>query len=465
MSSSKDDVLQFLDSLDTAPADGTSSSTASGANAAASADGNASRDGNAASSTGASVGAQDEQSVLDFLDEITQSASASTATTPSATADSKVSPPGSHGAMSSHYDSSAALPSRYLQQQQQQQPPVDSRSSWLNSLWSTASEAVKTTQTAVQHSVKATMESQTTKNLEERVKGFVNAENIGKIGNDLKSLTLSSMTTVLDVIAPPIAEHEIVEIWLAHDMVGYIGLEGIVDRSFSKVMEQTDGGDVVVHQGAGTTMQTEGDVPEYRQLNACEGYEQAVKLAKANIEHLIKTHYDAESHQSSTAAAPTDAATARNPNVNVSRCPVFMAIQPCRVPRHGYNASIASAGADASSSKVMEKDVFVSFVLVLHDPTHKLEFESCSQSMPAQWLLIPYEENEWVEDRMVDCIRLAVGVIAQDYVWTRMKGDEMQKLQIQEAEALAKQQLLAEQQDQEEQAKASGQSELNTPSA
>ncbi|KAF8938164.1 maintenance of telomere capping protein 1 [Dissophora ornata] len=461
MSSSKDDVLQFLDSLGTAPADDSSSTSAatSGSNPAASSADGSSRDGTASSTSGTTGTQQDEQSVLDFLDEITQSASASTVTTPGATADSKVSPPGSQG-KTSLYDTSAALPSRYLQQpahQQQQQPQVDSRASWLGSLWSTASEAVKTTQTAVQSSVKATMESQATKNLEERVKGFVNAENIGKIGNDLKSLTLSSMTSVLDVIAPPIAEHEVVEIWLAHDMVGYVGIESIVNRSFSKVMEQTDGGDVVVHQGAGTSTQGDDIPPEDRQLNACEGYEQAVKLAKANIEHLVKTHYDPEKHQA-------DVAAAKNSNSHASTCPVFMAIQPCRVPRHGYNASIA-ATAGAEGTKAMEKDTFVSFVLVLHDPTHKLEFESSSQSMPAQWLLIPYEENEWVEDRMVDCIRLAVGVIAQDYVWTRMKGDEMQRLQIQEAEAQAKQQLLDQQQKQEQEAKASGQAELNTSTA
>lgn len=38
------------------------------------------------------------------------------------------------------------------------------------------------------------------------------------------------------------------------------------------------------------------------------------------------------------------------------------------------------------------------------------------------WLDIPYEENEWVEDKMVDVLRMAVTTVAQDYVWTRMTG-------------------------------------------
>lgn len=186
MSSSKDDVLQFLDSLD-GDANTTSATGTNQTGATASRDRTVSvSSASGLPTTGAAPGGgadnQDEQSVLDFLDEITQSAS-----TP---VDTKATPPSSQG-KSSFSNSTAALPSKYLQQQQQQAVPqqqqqhqaqVDTRSSWLGSLWSTASEAVKNTQTVVQSSVKATMESQATKNLEERVKGFVNAENIGKIG-------------------------------------------------------------------------------------------------------------------------------------------------------------------------------------------------------------------------------------------------------------------------------------------
>lgn len=186
MSSSKDDVLQFLDSLD-GDANTTSTTGTDQTGATASRDRTVSTSSaSGLPTTGAAPGGgadnQDEQSVLDFLDEITQSASTPVDTT-------KATPPGSQG--KSSFSSTAALPSKYLQQQQQQAAPqqqqqqqaqVDTRSSWLGSLWSTASEAVKNTQTVVQSSVKATMESQATKNLEERVKGFVTAENIGKIG-------------------------------------------------------------------------------------------------------------------------------------------------------------------------------------------------------------------------------------------------------------------------------------------
>lgn len=330
--STNDDVMQFLDSL----GQGDDLSTSHGHSHNHSREHTTSSSGSSSyfhvTATGDETNTPDEQSVLDFLDEITQSAAVSTpiSTQPSPSVSAS---PGasSHGASGlvghvSTRGASTSTPSKYLQQkqqqllqqQQQQQQELQQQqgASWLGSLWSTASEAVKTTQTAVQSSVKATRESQASKNLQERVKGIVNAENIGKIGmftnrhelfslggrwqmttiqlnanafafslffliwlffflgSDLKSLT----STVLDAIALPITEHEVVEIWLAHDMVGYVGLEALVNRSFAKVMEQTAAGEVVVHKGNGT--HSEDVDPEDRQLNACDGYEQAVKLAK-----------------------------------------------------------------------------------------------------------------------------------------------------------------------------------------
>ncbi|KAF9333166.1 hypothetical protein BG006_003936 [Podila minutissima] len=352
--STNDDVMQFLDSL----GQGDDLSTSHGHSHNHSREHTTSSSGSSSyfhvTATGDETNTPDEQSVLDFLDEITQSAAVSTpiSTQPSPSV-SALPGTSSHGASGllghgSTRGASTSAPSKYLQQkqqqllQQQQQQELQQQqgASWLGSLWSTASEAVKTTQTAVQSSVKATRESQASKNLQERVKGIVNAENIGKIGSDLKSLT----STVLDAIALPITEHEVIEIWLAHDMVGYVGLEALVNRSFAKVMEQTAASEVVVHKGDGTHSEDVG--PEDRQLNACDGYEQAVKLAKANIEHLVKTHYNPEKQQ--------------------------------REPPESY-----------------------------------------SQSMPAHWLLIPYEENEWVEERMAGCIRLAVAALTEDYVWIR----------------------------------------------
>ncbi|KAG0090552.1 hypothetical protein BGZ93_009249 [Podila epicladia] len=409
-----DDVMQFLDSLGQGDDLSTSHSHNHSREHTTSSSGSSSYCH--VTATGDETNTPDEQSVLDFLDEITQSAAVSTSISTPSPSVSVLPGTSSHGASGlvghgSTRSASTSTPSKYLQQkqqqllQQQQQQELQQQQggSWLGSLWSTASEAVKTTQTAVQSSVKATRESQASKNLQERVKGIVNAENIGKIGDDLKSLT----STVLDAIALPITEHEVVEIWLAHDMVGYVGLEALVNRSFAKVMEQTAASEVVVHKGDGT--HSEDVDPEDRQLNACDGYEQAVKLAKANIEHLVKTHYNPEKQQ----LEPPEVKNGTSTTV----CPVFMAIQPCRVPR------LSIQQHQQQGIIVQDKDLYFCYVIQLFDPAHQIELESYSQSMPAHWLLISYEENEWVEERMAGCIRLAVAALAEDYVWTRAMAD------------------------------------------
>lgn len=80
------------------------------------------------------------------------------------------------------------------------------------------------------------------------------------------------------------------------------------------------------------------------------------------------------------------------------------------------------------------------YAIVLEDPTNQLSFQTYSQSIPLSWLDIPYEENEWVEDKMVDVLRMAVTTIAQDYVWTRMSGGKHLVQAVQDASNNAQQQ-------------------------
>ena len=58
---------------------------------------------------------------------------------------------------------------------------------------------------------------------------------IGVLGQDFKRVGLSTLTDILNVVAPPIAEHEVIQIWLSHDMQGYEGVETVVYRSMTKV--------------------------------------------------------------------------------------------------------------------------------------------------------------------------------------------------------------------------------------
>lgn len=62
-------------------------------------------------------------------------------------------------------------------------------------------------------------------------------------------------------------------------MVGYVGLESLVYRAFMKIMEQVEGGDIVVRKGnESKSYDSEDEV--HRELNVCEGFIEAGGIAK-----------------------------------------------------------------------------------------------------------------------------------------------------------------------------------------
>jgi hypothetical protein len=45
----------------------------------------------------------------------------------------------------------------------------------------------------------------------------------------------SAITELINTVAPPISEHETLQVWLAHDMVGYDGVTSVVEAGVAKV--------------------------------------------------------------------------------------------------------------------------------------------------------------------------------------------------------------------------------------
>lgn len=70
------------------------------------------------------------------------------------------------------------------------------------------------------------------------------------------------------------------EVFLSHDMVGYVGLEALVYRAFARVMEQTESGHVVVRKVGD---KEEEEPTTTRNLNLCEGLVEGTKLAKVGF--------------------------------------------------------------------------------------------------------------------------------------------------------------------------------------
>ena len=54
-------------------------------------------------------------------------------------------------------------------------------------------------------------------------------------GQNIQRVGLSTLTDILNVVAPPISEHEVIQVWLSHDMQGYDGVESVVYKAFAKV--------------------------------------------------------------------------------------------------------------------------------------------------------------------------------------------------------------------------------------
>ena len=58
-------------------------------------------------------------------------------------------------------------------------------------------------------------------------------------------------------------------------------------------------------------------------------------------------------------------------------------------------------------------------MLHLSDPEHQLTHTSVTQAIPAQWESL-LDKHEWIEDLIVDVLRVGVEVIGQEYVVARM---------------------------------------------
>lgn len=55
------------------------------------------------------------------------------------------------------------------------------------------------------------------------------------IGHDLRTVGYSTLTDILNVVAPPISEHEVIQVWSSHDMEGFEGVESLIYKALARV--------------------------------------------------------------------------------------------------------------------------------------------------------------------------------------------------------------------------------------
>lgn len=184
--------------------------------------------------------------------------------------------------------------------------PAASTSFWGNasSLWSSASSAIQSAQRVAEEQYsKVKTEgvsglrdqldhlqvggvdlARLRKDAEERigaaVKGVGNVD-LEKLRSDLLNQAGSTFTTLINTVAPPISAHETIELWFSHTMVGYDGVEGVVYRAWTSILEQTESGELVI-----VWSPPESALPEERTLNPVDGWEAGWKSAQSETSAL-----------------------------------------------------------------------------------------------------------------------------------------------------------------------------------
>ncbi|EJD55485.1 hypothetical protein AURDEDRAFT_78614 [Auricularia subglabra TFB-10046 SS5] len=295
-----------------------------------------------------------------------------------------------------------------------QQQAQSSAGGWgWGSVWSAASAArtaataaVQQARTVVDEQVKHLPNNEQARKWGEGMMEYVKQAQLDKIGassQEMRDKGLATFTDILNVVAPPISEHEVIQVWLSHDMVGYDGVENLVYRALARIMEQVEGGDLVVNKGNESRPKEGSD--DARNLNAVDDQDAALRLAKANLEDLAKI-------KAADTDAPKPESSLQNPTTYSS---VYLRIQPF-FATHSLINPPATADEKAPAPAPVRH---LHFLLYLQDPSHKLEHATVSQAVPERWLEL-WDEYDWVEDLVAESLRVSTEIIGQEYVVERM---------------------------------------------
>lgn len=292
----------------------------------------------------------------------------------------------------------------------------------------------------------------------------------GNTGGDLSKQALPTFTNILNTLAPPISQHERLQIHITHDLVGYPSLDPMIYRTFSRVMAQVEGGDLLVIQKGSESSQRRSSEAGYagsgasgwqdgpwwrhndanRRLGAVEGLIEGTKLVRVSAEAYANDFWSNRGGIEEAAKQATATLSETNP---VRSSDIFLAIQAIT---HTARDDLFAAGQDTTEKSDMvvidseKSDELMSFAIYLYDPIHTITFHTISQSLPRTWATwldassqssvhdgttfvpqLPEEiqelistggvdPREWVSEWIEEVLSLSVGIIAQRYVARRM---------------------------------------------
>ncbi|KAF1846186.1 uncharacterized protein K460DRAFT_285369 [Cucurbitaria berberidis CBS 394.84] len=341
--------------------------------------------------------------------------------------------------------------------------PKEAGGSWWGGGWggliSSATAAADAAKKQAEAAYQEIQKNQEAQRWADQVRGNVGA--LRGIGGELGKRALPTFTNLIHTLAPPISQHERLQIHITHDLIGYPSLDPLIYQTFAGVMAQVEGGDLMVIQRGSESTQR-GSVDGYRgggggwndgpwwrhtdkrDLSVIKGLVEGTKLARVSAEAYANEFFAARGGVEEAAKHATEVLSETNP---VRSSDIFISIQAISFPTEAdlFGSSTSAEKSDVEEQK--EEDEQVAFAVYLHDPIHGISFKIVTQSFPSKWvewldapanteaageeLQLPREiqeiiesggvdPREWVSEWMEETLNLGVGIVAQRYVARRM---------------------------------------------
>ncbi|KAH9862856.1 hypothetical protein J1614_010949 [Plenodomus biglobosus] len=346
---------------------------------------------------------------------------------------------------------------------QPREEPKQSGGSWWGGGWggliSTATAAADAAKKQAEAAYQELQKNEEAQRWAEQVRG--NVGTLRGYGGELSKRALPTFTNILHTLAPPISQHERLQIHITHDLIGYPSLDPLIYQTFASVMAQVEGGDLMVIQRGSESTQR-GSLEGYRgggggwndgpwwrhtdkrDLSVVKGLAAGTKLARVSAETYANEFFAARGGVEEAAKQATEVLSETNP---VRSSDIFIAIQAVSYPAQDELFGSPAAVEEKKSEAQDDEEEEVAFAVYLHDPIHGISFKAISQAFPMKWvewvdapanteaageeLQLPQEiqeiiesggvdPREWISEWMEETINLSVGIVAQRYVARRM---------------------------------------------